>query len=199
MEGDAGVIAYKFLSAGGYGPFSGFEWPSAGDWVDGRISACRASDLPIWLHEELWVVELEGPIQEARTKLVAPRGRLLRQVPEWTEVTAGELALGCARRTRGHAATVLRAGGMTSAAQLLQAFALEDLPDAEKLVPHTSARVRTAVGYAADAANSAMTGAAAAAAYIATCAAQHAADSTAAAAHERSWQARWMRDRLSLD
>jgi hypothetical protein len=101
------VIAYKFLQAGGLGPFSGFAWPQPGRWVGGRVSACRASDLPIWLHEELWVAELDGAVEEARTKLVAPRGRLLRQ---------------------------------------------------EKLVPHSSTRVRHAIGYASDAANAAMTG-----------------------------------------
>jgi hypothetical protein len=198
VEGGTGLIAYKFLRAGGLGHFSGFAWPLAGEWVSGRVSACRASDLPIWLSEELWVAELVGPVVEARSKLVAPRGRLLRQVHEWSEVTAGELALACARRTRGHAATVLRASGMSSTAELLQGFTLEELPEAEQLVPHTSTWVCTAVGYAADAANAAMTGAAAAAAYVATCAAQHAADSPGAAARERAWQARWMRDRLSL-
>lgn len=189
------MIAYKFLQAGGLGPFSGFAWPHAGEWVSGRISACRASDLPIWLHEELWVAELDGAVEEGRTKLVATRGRLLRQVPEWTQVTAGEMALACARRTRGHAATVLRASGMGSVAELLQAFALDELPDAEKLVPHSGTRVRNAIGYACDAANAAMTGTAAAAAYVATIAAQHAADAPAAAARERAW----MRDRLSLE
>jgi hypothetical protein len=94
---------------------------------------------------------------------------------------------------------VLRASGMNSAAEVLHAFALEDLPEAEQLVEQGSARVRSALGYAADAANAAITGAAAAAAYVATVAAQHAADSSPAAAHERAWQARWMRDRLSLD
>jgi hypothetical protein len=192
------VIAYKFLRAGGLGPFSGFEWPLAGEWVSGPVSGCRASDLPIWLSEELWVAELAGTVCEERSKLVASRGRLLRPVREWGEVTAGELALACARRTRGHAATVLRASGMSSVAELLQAFALEELPEAEQLVEQGSLRVRTAVGYAADAANAAMTGAAAAAAYVATVAAQHAADSPAAASRERAWQARWMRDRLSL-
>jgi hypothetical protein len=193
------VIAYKFMRAGGIGHFSGFAWPPAGEWVSGRISACRASDLPIWLSEELWVAELAGPVEEARSKLVAPRGRLLRQVPEWSELTAGELALACAWRTRGHAASVLRASGMSSAAEVLQAFALEELPDAEQLVPPRSARVRAALGYASDAANAAITGAAAAAAYVATVAAQHAGDSPAASGRERTWQARWIRDRLSLD
>jgi hypothetical protein len=193
------VIAYKFLRAGGLGPFSGFAWPEPGEWVSGRVSACRASDLPIWLDEELWVAELDGSVQEARTKLVAPRGRLLRQVPEWCAVTVGEMALACARRTRSHAAAVLRASGMSAAAELLQAFALEELPDAEGLVPHMRPRERTAVGYASDAANAAITGSAPAAAYVATVAAQHASDWPAAAARERAWQARWMRDRLSLD
>jgi hypothetical protein len=193
------MIAYKFLRAGRLGPFSGFGWPLPGEWVSGHVNACRASDLPIWLSEELWVAELGGPVEEARTKLVAPRGRLLRQVSEWSEVTAGELAFACARRTRGHAATVLRARGMNSAAEVLHAFGLEDLPAAEQLVEQGSARVRIALGYAADAANAAITGAAAAAAYVAMVAAQHAADSPAAAVRERAWQARWMRDRLSLD
>jgi hypothetical protein len=111
------VIAYKFLRAGAVGPFSGFAWPVPADgrqgaWVDaaGRpracergVHACARADLPVWLDEELWVVELGGSIVNARTKLVAERGRLVRRVAAWNPALAAAFAAVCAERARGFA------------------------------------------------------------------------------------------------
>ena len=91
------MIAYKFLCAGGVGPFSGYRWPlpsdgGAGPWVAGApdavpcrraVHACRVADLPWWLRAELWEVELEGTVTAGRHKVMAPRGRLLRRVAAW--------------------------------------------------------------------------------------------------------------------
>ena len=89
------MIAYKCLRAGAVGPFSGFRWPQPADgapgpWVASEpsrcasgIHACTAEQLPYWLNWELWQVELDGPIVEGETKLVAPRGRLLGRVDAW--------------------------------------------------------------------------------------------------------------------
>ena len=60
--------AYKFLRAGRVGAFSGEAWPEDGIIeVDGPLEecrngvhACRADDLPYWLDDELWEVELDG-------------------------------------------------------------------------------------------------------------------------------------------
>ena len=89
------MTVYKFLCAGGVGPFSGYRWPlpdagAAGPWVasapvagtvvcERAVHACRLRDLPWWLHDELWEAELDGPVTAGRHKVMAPRGRLLRR------------------------------------------------------------------------------------------------------------------------
>jgi hypothetical protein len=91
--------AFKFLMAGGIGPLSRFSWPlpsstGPGDWVEvaGRVEpcrvgvhACRTRELSWWLHDTLWLVELDGPAQRSGCGVVAPRGRLLREVEAWRE------------------------------------------------------------------------------------------------------------------
>jgi hypothetical protein len=89
------VIAYKFLRPGGTSVFTGFRWPlpdgdEPGAWVDARVEpcrsgihACRVADLPYWVGRDLYVLELEGPVVEEPTKVVAPRGRLRRRVGGW--------------------------------------------------------------------------------------------------------------------
>jgi len=60
------MIAYKFLRSGRIGPFSGYRWPEPGAWVDASgtdpcrrgVHACRTADLPWWLADELWEIEL---------------------------------------------------------------------------------------------------------------------------------------------
>jgi hypothetical protein len=101
------VIAYKFLAAGRVAPFTGFHW-EPGTWVEASvvdgcregIHACRVRDLPIWLNDELWEVELEGEIVEQDRKVVATRGRLERRVDTWTDEAAADFGRFCARRTR---------------------------------------------------------------------------------------------------
>jgi hypothetical protein len=104
------VRAYKFLRAGRVGPFTGFVWePRA--WVeapdavacDHGVHACRVEDLPFWTNDELWEVEVDGPLVEAERKLVAPRGRLTRRVDAWTPSTARSLADEAAARARAYA------------------------------------------------------------------------------------------------
>ena len=84
--------AYKFLAPGGVSPFTGFRWPGAGTWVsapDEReehwIFACRDRDLPYWLDEELWRVELDAPVREARYQIASPRA------VEWSDFGSGFL------------------------------------------------------------------------------------------------------------
>ena len=105
------VLAYNCLRPGRLGPFSGFGWP-AGNWVEAEeselclsgIHACRTEDLPYWLTEELWEIELEGEVERRQRKLVARRGRLLRQVESWTPAAATRFAEECAARTEKRAA-----------------------------------------------------------------------------------------------
>jgi len=103
------VIAYKFLRADGTTVFTRFTWPlpdgGPGPWVDADVDpcrsgihACRRADLPLWLGRVLYEIELEGAIQEEPTKLVAPRGRLLRRIDAWDAATRDEYTRMCADR-----------------------------------------------------------------------------------------------------
>jgi hypothetical protein len=101
------VNAYKFLLPGAVAPFSRFEWP-VGEWVEAAerrscragVHACRAADLPYWLHEELWEIELGGEPLRLRHKLVAPRGRLRRRVDAWNDAAGKVFAGACVERVR---------------------------------------------------------------------------------------------------
>jgi len=113
------MIAYKFLRAGARGPFSGHAWAlpdddAPGPWLedlDGQprvcrhgIHACRAEDLPLWITDELYVVELREPVRTAPHKVVASAGRLVSRVGAWDAETASAFAADCTRRVRELAA-----------------------------------------------------------------------------------------------
>jgi len=101
------LIAYKFLASGAIGCFTGFRW-EPGTWVAAAaaepcvngIHACRVRDLPIWLHDELWEIELAGEVAVGERKLVAARGRITQRLEQWTPELAHEFGRFCARRTR---------------------------------------------------------------------------------------------------
>jgi hypothetical protein len=101
------MIAYKFLAAGAIAPFTAFRW-EAGTWIDAEaadpcragIHACRVRDLPIWLADELWEIELDGAVVVGERKLVASRGRLTQRIERWTPELADRFGRFCARRTR---------------------------------------------------------------------------------------------------
>jgi hypothetical protein len=117
------VKALKFLLPGGIGPFSGFPWePGAngpGAWHDtdadpacGRgVHACEVLDLPFWLQEELWLVELRGEIVRGRHKVVGAGGRLLGRIAAWDDEARADFAAACARRGRELAASRPEASG----------------------------------------------------------------------------------------
>jgi hypothetical protein len=104
------VIAYKFLRRDGTGPFTRHPWPlpadgNPGAWVDAPvipcrsgIHACRLADLPLWLGRELYEVELDGDIVAERTKVVAPRARLLRRIDAWDDAMREAYTRDCADR-----------------------------------------------------------------------------------------------------
>jgi hypothetical protein len=106
------VIVYKFLAAGAVGPFSGFRWPARGEWVETGLplEACRRGvhaaeleELPEWLSDELWSVELGGEISRSNGLVVAERGRLVERVDAWDGDAAREFAAACAQRLRERA------------------------------------------------------------------------------------------------
>jgi hypothetical protein len=99
--------AYKFLRSGSLGPFSGFRW-DPGRWIETGdasvcergVHACRVGDLPFWVNDELWEIELGGDVVESEFKLLAPRGRLVRRVEVWTAAAARGLGDAAAARAR---------------------------------------------------------------------------------------------------
>jgi len=91
------VIGYKFLRPDGTSVFTRFRWPlpdgGPGPWVVAGIDpcrsgihACRRGDLPLWVGRALYEIELDGEIHEEATKVVAPRGRLLRRIDAWDDL-----------------------------------------------------------------------------------------------------------------
>ncbi|HEX3455327.1 MAG TPA: hypothetical protein VHS03_11920 [Gaiellaceae bacterium] len=101
------MTAYKFLRAGSLGPYTGFAW-EPGRWVETDdvsvcergVHACRVGDLPFWVNDELWELELGGDVVESGFKVVASRGRLARRVDDWTTATAQALGDSSAARAR---------------------------------------------------------------------------------------------------
>lgn len=176
------MIAYKFLSRGAVGPFSGFRWPTPeagapGAWVGAAgaapcgIHGCRAADLPYWIDDELWVAELDGGVQESAHQLVAPRGRLLSPVEGWRDV-AREFAAECIGALRGRVDAALAAG---------------------RAGPEAAGLLR---GYVADAEACAASGNVAGAAYVAAHASVALAGDASGFAAERRRQAAWFEERL---
>jgi hypothetical protein len=103
------VIAYKFLRPNGTSAFTRFRWPlpgpGPGAWVDAQVDpcrsgihACRRSQLPLWVGRVLYEVELDGEIVEQPTKLVAPRGRLVRRIDAWDGALREAYTRRCADR-----------------------------------------------------------------------------------------------------
>ena len=107
------MVFYKFLAAGAVGPFSGFRWPvpgAADEWVEvepphvicrNGVHLCRTADLPLWMHEELYAVEVDGPVEEHDGLVLAGRARLVRRVGGWRRHSAWEFSQDCAARLRG--------------------------------------------------------------------------------------------------
>lgn len=210
--------AYVFLGQGATGLFDGRRWPTPGtepgEWVSGSASgpdAVRAyaiGELPYWIDDELWRIEVAGDVFHDAHLTRASRGRLCERVERWDDDAAHAMAFDCARRARDAAGGVLRAAGHHAEADALDSCDLppaleEEARRAEKRLEGAAER---AVAYVADAvlyARDAPTpgGAAAVSAYISAravgCAAP-AEDYASAFAAEREWQAEWLCRRLGL-
>ncbi len=213
------MIAYKFLSDGRVGPFSGVRWPPPGEWLQAtaaagtharacmdRIHACRVEDLPEWMDSELWRVELDGDVTVDCGKLVADRGRLVERVEAWDAALMAAFAQACALRARDAALTVLAAGSPTREA-LESCHTAEDLAAACAQLADADPDETRAAGYAGDAARHVL-GAlaepstapthAAVNAFIASHAAAFAEGDLGAVGRERAWQADWLARRLGV-
>jgi hypothetical protein len=115
------VKAYKFLLADRVAPFTRFRWP-IGEWVEAGhqaacmdgIHACVPGDLPFWLLDELWVIELGESVARARHKLVARNGRLVGRVEAWDAGAGEDFSAACIERVRELAARRPDAAGYLS-------------------------------------------------------------------------------------
>lgn len=201
------MIAYKFLEADRTGRFSGFRWPEPGAWVRPGaetdscrrgIHACRTRDLPWWLAEELWEIELDGEIRRDEHKLVASAGRLRTRIEGWTTACAQEYADACAWRARERAVEALTGARRLAAAdELAVCTTLNQLLAAARRLAEEIPDTRISLTIAGDGAVRALTGAPATSAYIAAHAAMRL-DGPAGYAAERAWQSRWLTARLDL-
>lgn len=201
------MIAYKFLRAGRIGRFSGFRWPEPGHWVrvPGNVEACRRGihacrvpNLPWWLGEELWEIELDGDVRPDEHKVIASTGRLRSQIEAWTPASAIEYGEACAWRARDHAVQALqRAGHQEPAGRLAACETLEALRQLARELAKQLPENRIALTIARDGAFRALTGAAPTSAYIAAHAAKRL-DGAAGYDAERAWQSRWLAERLGL-
>jgi len=201
------MIAYKFLRSSRIGPFSGFQWPEPGVWVRAPrdlvacqrgVHACRLSDLPWWLADELWEIELDGPVQPDEHKIIAPAGRLRSQIEAWTAECAQEYADACARRAQERAVQALTGAGHPDEARRLDACAtLDDVLVAARELADDIPATRISLTIAGDGAFRALTGAPPTSAYIAAHAAMRL-DGAAGYVAERTWQSDWLVERLGL-
>ena len=201
------MIAHKFLRPGRIGPFSAFQWPEPGVWVRAPrdlavcsrgIHACRPSDLPWWLADELWEIELDEPVQPDQHKIIAPAGRLRSRIEAWTPASAQEYADACAWRAQGRAIQALtRAGHRHDAHQLATCATLDDVLVAARQLADDIPETRVSLTIAGDGAFRALTGAPPTSAYIAAYAAMRL-DGGAGYAAERAWQSQWLVERLGL-
>jgi hypothetical protein len=203
---------WKFLRPGRLSPFARYPWPAPGEWVEADgvapcrrgVHACRPADLPYWLLDELWQVELAGPVQVTPTKVVARRGRLVARVDAWNPDVAREFSWACVVRTAGYAVAELAAAGLAvSAAELTGAMTG---PDPLGEAATAAAREAEAAGrdtahwlstYLVEAVGVLTEGPVAAVAYIADRAARHRSARVDPLA-ERRWQAGWLAERLDL-
>lgn len=114
------MIAYKFLSDAGTGRFSEARWPlptdaAPGAWLSAALPlvpcvhglhALRSHQLPFWLDQQLWELELDGQVIECTSMLVAERGRLLRRVERWNQAGWEALCAFGRERTQANLARV---------------------------------------------------------------------------------------------
>jgi hypothetical protein len=213
------VLAYVFLSAGAVEPLSAFVWPTPRNgeqsaWLDADAAPSEAlrgypaDDLPYWPDDELWKIELAGPIAERDHVLVAQRARLLGRIDSWSEPLAWEFVGECARRVARRAAAALHEDGLSAAAASLDRA--RDLRELERASSSAADHPREAgklAGYVADVcfyARDARVGPRAAGVAAKMSAVALAGDAGDAPryderlAQERAWQADWLVDRLGI-
>jgi hypothetical protein len=210
------VLAYAFLAEGAREPLSGFVWPTPGEgepgpWVDADTAPGEwargypATELPYWLDDELWRIELAGMLSQRDHLFVAERARLLDRIDTWTEQLAWEFAAACAWRVADQAAALLREDGRADEALRLERA--RDLGELELAASSAAREAEGLAGYVADVcfyardAGAAARGACVAAkmsAFALAGGVENVRGYDERLAAERAWQSSWLVDRLGL-
>jgi hypothetical protein len=190
------MIAFKFLGAGAVAPYTEFRWPIGGEWVNAPVDragvwihACRLGDLPYWIDEELWRIELEVPVREARYQIASPHGRLLGRIAGWNPPLARKFAEACAWRARDVALPRLPAH---------MRDAIAGSADLGAIAAGAGAAGSLPAAYLSDTAKYARRGLPAMTSYIAAVLASSLGGGLDAFEAERAWQARWLAQQLGL-
>jgi hypothetical protein len=156
---------YKFLKRGSIAPFSRLLW-RPGEWIEAEgeldacrngVHVCRQQDLPYWLSDELWEIDVDGDSLEHEQKLVVRRARLSARVDDWPSPIGGAFAKNCAWRIRDLVVNELQTAGEPEAEALRNCRSVRALGGlAEKAArrrrPGRPALVAEFLGYAQDAA-----------------------------------------------
>lgn len=186
-------------------------WPGPRDPCRAGLHVCRIADLPLWMNEELFAVEVDGEIDEYATFAVTARARLSVRIEGWGFESAHRFSDDCAWRTRTLAVETLRLEGRDPEAdRLLMCRSVDELRLVADQVVHSErlgGRLSAPLaGYAADAAafadrvgaGGSWPAATATTAFIAARAASVAAggDGTQAESAERALQARWLEQQV---
>lgn len=96
---------FKCLKKGRIAPYSNFQWPEVGTWVEvegplslckNGIHLCREENLVDWLNDEIYEAEYEGERIDAKSKVLVRKARLIRKLETWNERTSILFACDCA-------------------------------------------------------------------------------------------------------
>lgn len=203
--------AVKFLGPGAVAPISGAAWPvpsdgAPGDWVGSDdeaapsatgVHACRPEDMPYWLDDELWTVELDGAVAEDDRKVVARRARLVGRVAGWNDGTRAAFVDSCLEAIRGAVVHLLEPRGDSEVRPLRDVPVEQAVVHAGRLLGSAglTADERAICGYFGDAVD--YRDLAPSVAFIGALAAELA-HGDGGAQRERRRQAEWLTDRLDL-
>jgi hypothetical protein len=117
------------------------------------LHLCRPEDLPYWLCEELYAVEVDGDVVPHQSFVLARRARLSERVDAWAQATAAAFCLDCAERVRDLAVEALEAAHRPADAhRLASCDTTEEVRAVAGGILGSGDAVSPLVGYAMDAA-----------------------------------------------
>ena len=205
------MFAYRFLARGGLGAVNQFMWPLPegsipGAWVGPRadtttlgVYAQRLSDLPYWVHDELYRVELRGGVQTLSLGVLASELRLVERVSDWNESLRRDFGESCIERLRQCAANTHDERGEPLIARCLIECDVREIP--QSLAQNGMTRHGTGgnllAQYIIDAVNVLNAGLTASVAHVARVALSES-PQLAAKHNEQLAQSQWLQHRLGL-